>query len=215
MRLTTKIATSGISGLSRFPTPRATFDQCLNEQGRLDPIKARHALNCEQIQIGSNDDIPCMAFTFEFLRQMEAVSSHFEPKAKLDTKNEARCERNLKKGRYAFCRTDITSCLDGIHVKLSIHNPREVVGNTENYARIFGVFCARILLYLKSSITTTTVHLLEGEGAEGIYEEGQMEEQRAVNARKRKTCPNRKNGCFCSPIDKTCPLYENGKCREP
>lgn len=225
MRLTTKIATSGVSGLSRFPTPRATFDECLGPDGRLDMTKARVALDCEQIQVGSNDDLKCLAFTFEYLRQMRSVANHLDPD-NASTKEvplanaprqsgETRCERNMRKGRYAYCRTDITSCQDGIHVKLSVQNPKEVVGVTENFARMFAIMCARILLYLKDNISTTTLHLIEGEGAKAIYEEAFAEEEKCALARKRKSCRRLKNGCYCSPIDVSCPLYCNGKCKEP
>ena len=62
MRLTAKIATAGVAGLSRFPVANYTIDECTAPDGRLDPAKTRRALDVEQVQIGSKDDLRVLAY---------------------------------------------------------------------------------------------------------------------------------------------------------
>ena len=231
MRIVAKIATAGVSGLSRFPFPSATLQECLNAEGHLDEAKARRALDCDQIQVGSKDDRRTLAFGFEYLTQIESVVRHLAEqinrqgdaqasvrdaekgyRAYAETPGDRRCERNMEKGRYAFVRTDITSCADGIHVKLTIQNPKGVVGNAERFARDCGVMYARILIFLRSKITTSPIILLEGDGAKGIYDEAEEMNRRDDLAKKRSSCPNLHNG-FCSPSNPSCPLYSTGRCR--
>ena len=230
MRIVAKIATAGVAGLSRFPVPNATIEECLTPDGRLDEYKARHALNCDQVQIGSKDDRRVIAFTMEYLKQMRSVVEHLAERVGPDaasvddekgfrtsaaTKNDRRCERNMKRGRHAFCRTDITGCADGIHARLTVQNPREAMGAAENFARDFAVMCARILIYLRENITTTHITLIEGDGASGVFADAAELDRRCALQRMRETCPNRVNGRYCSPIRPDCPLYQNGKCKEP
>ena len=235
MRIVAKIATAGVSGLSRFPFPNASIDECLTPDGRLDEIKVRKALDCEQVQVASTDDLRVLAFAMEYLKQMASVVKHLADNLNRDgevaaavsdvdtsanyrtapaTLGDRRCERNMNKGRFAFCRTDITGCADGIHAKLTIQNPRGVVGNAECFARDFAMMCARILLYLRENITTTRITLLEGEGASGIYAAAEDMNRRCDLAKLRASCAKCING-YCSPSTPDCPLYHNGKCKEP
>ena len=120
MRIVAKIATAGVAGLSRFPVPNATIEECLTPDGRLDEYKARHALNCDQVQIGSKDDRRVIAFTMEYLKQMRSVVEHLAERVGPDaasvddekgfrtsaaTKNDRRCERNMKRGRRGGARS--------------------------------------------------------------------------------------------------------------
>jgi len=231
MRIVAKIATAGVAGLSRFPVANAEIDECLTPDGHLDESKARAALNCEQVQIASTDDRRVIAFGLEYLKQMESIVRHLAEninaqgettaavtdekgcRTEAVTPGDRACERRMKKGRFAFCRTDITSCADGIHVKLTVQNPREVVGHTESFAYEFAVMCARILIYLKAEITTTDIVLIEGEGASGVFADAAAMNRRDDLRKLRDGCPNRVNG-YCSPCKPDCPLYANGKCKE-
>ena len=231
MRIVAKIATAGVAGLSRFPVANAEIDECLTPDGRLDEAKARAALNCEQVQIGQKDDRRVIAFSLEYLKQMrsvverlaENINAQGEVAASVTdekgyrteavTPGDRACERRMKKGRFAFCRTDITSCADGIHVKLTVQNPREVVGHTESFAYEFAVMCARILIYLREAITTTDLVLIEGEGAQGVYADAAAMNRRDDLRKLRDGCERLRNG-YCSPCKPDCPLYNNGKCKE-
>ena len=233
MRITAKIATAGEAGLSRFPCPNAEIDECLGPDGRMVESKVRRALDCEQVQVGSKDDLPTLAFSMEYLKQMRSVVENLARKLNENggyeasvaddrgvrtegaTDGDRRCERNMKKGRFAFFRTDVTDCLDGIHVKLSVQNPRGVVGNAENFAREFAVMCARILLYLKGEITASQIVLIEGDGCRGVFAEAQEQEDWWALAKRRAECPRLAKGRFCTPIDPSCPLYRNGECMRP
>lgn len=234
MRLTMKIATSGTAGLSRFPVPDATIDECTDENGRFDEAAARAALDCQQIQIGSKDDRRVIAFTMEYLRQLRSVVERLAENINADkagdcaaavtdekgvrteaqTPADRRCERNMEKGRVAYVRLDITGCRDGIHAKLSVANPRETVGGAEAFAREYAVMCARILVYLRANITTAKIALVEGEGAAGVFADAEDLDRRDDLAKMRGQCERLHNGS-CSPCKFDCPLYESGKCRNP
>lgn len=231
MRIVAKIATAGVAGLSRFPVSKYTIDECL-VNGRLDPIKTRQALNVEQVQIGSRDDFPVLAFTLEYLTQQrsvvermaeninhsgETVATVTEDKGirtEAATLGDGKCERNMRRNRVAYVRTDISNCTDGLHVKLSVLNPKEVVGHTEKFAREYALICARIFLYLRDNIKTTKITLIEGEGVSGLYAEAELMNKQQDLSSLRKSCNRLHNG-NCSPCKFDCPLYHNGKCRDP
>lgn len=228
MRITAKIATAGVAGLSRFPVPNATIDECLAPDGRLDESKARAALNVDQIRVASTDTRRTVAFSMEYLKQIRSVVEHLAASLGADasvddergyrteaqTAGDRRCERNMRRNRVAYVRTDVTDCLDGIHVKLTVANPRETVGNAECFAHDYAVMCARVLNYLKDNITTARIVLIEGEGAAGIYDEARRLDERCDLRRRREGCANLRNG-YCSPCQPDCPLYRNGKCKDP
>lgn len=231
MRITAKIATAGVAGLSRFPVPNYTIDECASVDGRLDPAKTRRALDVEQVQIGSRDDNRVLAFALEYLTQQRSVVEKMAENLNRDgvaasvtdekgvrteaaTPGDLRCERNMKRDRVAYVRTDITGCADGIHVKLSVMNPRVVVGNAEPFAREYALICARILIYLREAITATRIVLIEGEGAYGVYSDAEAMNRRDDLAKLRASCDRLHNG-NCSPCKFDCPLYRNGKCLDP
>jgi hypothetical protein len=236
MRIIAKVSTAGIAGLSRFPVPNAEIEDCLTPDGRLDESKARAALNVDQVQFSSADDIRSIAFAFEYLKQTRSVVERLAARVNEDgdceavveevphvpdvrtessTDSDRRCERNMAKGRFCYVRTDIAARERGIVARLSVANPREVAGAAERFARDYALMCARILLYLRENISTTPVILVEGDGAQGIFAEAAGMDRACDLAKLREKCPNRVNGCYCSPINPVCPLYANGKCKDP
>lgn len=235
MKITSKIATSGTAGMSRFPIPNADIDECRNDKGFLDEMKVRSALSVDQIQIGQKDDKPVVVFAIEYLHQLRSVVTYMSDHIKTanererkqrvhahaDSAADKRCERRLNKGRHAFATTVITSCLDGLHVKLSYANPRGVVGDAERLAHDYTVMCARILIYLQQEVTACKITLIEGENCAGILEEARKDNAIAEEYSRRKelsamrvACPNRQGG-FCSPSNPKCSLYCNGRCLDP
>lgn len=231
MRLNAKVATAGKAGLYRFPAAKASIDECLTPDGRFDEGKARAALNTEQIQVGQKDDRRVIAFTMEFLKQQESVVRRMAEKVNADgvcaavtdadgyrttaaTMGDRHCESRMDKGRNVYVRTDITGCADGIHVKLSTGNPHGVVGYSEEFARECAIMLARILIYLRGEITTTKLTLIEGKGAEGVFAEAEELDRRDDLAKMRAACERLHNG-HCSPCKFDCPLYANGKCKDP
>ena len=231
MRITAKISAAGASSLHRFPVAQYSIDECKSEGRGLDLSKVRKALDVDGVQMGSRDDMPVLAFGLEYLFQQQSVVEHLAEKmnrqgdceagvreagirTEAATPGDRRCERRMNKDLVAYVRTDITSCADGIHVKLSVMNPREVVGNAIVYAREFAVMCARILIYLREAIITAPIVLLEGEGASGIFADADAMNRRDDFEKKRKSCPSHRNG-FCSPSNPTCPYFSSGRCLPP
>lgn len=88
------------------------------------------------------------------------------------------------------------------------------MGGAELFARDYAVMCARILNYLKDSITTARITLVEGEGCGGAFAEARELDATCDLAKRRASCPNRVSG-HCSPIVPACPCYDAGRCREP
>lgn len=237
MRITAKISSSAGAGLSRFPCLNSKMDDCLDSSGVLDEGKMRRALDCEQITFGSRDTRRVLCFALEYLEQMESVITKLSQELNRDgsqvatvervesgasvphrvaqTPGDRACERRMKRGRHAYCRTDITDCADGIHVRLSVQNPRDVVGNAEALAREYAVICARVLRYIKTNIHTAEIHLIEGDGAQGVLSDAAEADLACELRARRASCPNLTATGYCSPICPRCALYEKGRCREP
>lgn len=233
MRIDAKIASAGAGGISRFPVLNATIDECIGPNGRLDPALVRKSLDVEQVQIGSKDDMRVMAFAMEYLTLQRAIVERLAAQIEKDgecaasvsdstsgnrkdaTQFDRRSERRLNKGYVVYVRTDITGCQDGIHAKLSVRNPKGIVGNAESFARDYALRSARILNYMKGNIKTTAVVLIEGEGATGLFAEARGIDRMDDLERRRASCNRLVSGCFCSPADPACPLYKNGRCQAP
>lgn len=232
MRIVAKIASAGTGGVSRFPVLNASIDECLGPDGHLDPALVRKSLDLEQVQFGSKDDLRVMAFAMEYLTLQRSIVERLAAQiekggecaatvADVPTHrqepvvpSDQRSERRLNRGRVVYVRTDITGCADGIHAKLSVQNPKGVVGHSESFARDYALMCARMLNYLKDNIKTSEIVLIEGEGVAGIYDEARNRDREDELSRRRATCHRRILGGFCSPSDPSCPLFKNGRCIE-
>lgn len=243
MRITARIATAGQAGMSRFPVPSKTVDECKKPDGTLDDGLVSQALNCEGVMSSSDDNLAVKAFTLEYLKQQRSVverlaetgygsvategdeqtSVHTTAKTRLD----ASCERRLAKGRCAFVRSDIDMRQGRIRVRLSYANPREVVGYTEEFAGYYAEMCARILVYLRAEfkrLSNQEILLVEGENCAGIFKRAEdandwFDRRDAARAdverrnAKRRSCPSMVNG-YCSPSNPKCECYLNGRCVE-
>ena len=230
MRLTSRIATAGDAGLSRFPVTACTIEEMCNKKGEIDEAKARKALNGEGIT--QSKDVYALAA--EYLKQMRRVietmaqnSSELKAEVKPDHdpfSSDSSCEKRMAKGRYAFVRVDINRLpsKNACKIRLGYANPRNVVGETENFARDFAVMQARILVYIATEMANvgTKIILEEGDNCRGIFREADwrnrkeqlVKSTRAMNE-KRETCPNRK-GDLCSPINVKCGCYHDGRCEK-
>ena len=233
MRITSRITTAGEAGLSRFPVAACSIEEMCNEKGELDESKARKALNVEGITHSKDDDILVYALAAEFLKQLCRVvegmvkTTQNDAAATLIPDNSTitsddRCEKRMLKGRYAFVRVDISRLpsKNACKIRLGYANPRNVIGETENFARDFAVVQARILVYIATEMadTGTKIILVEGDNCRGVFREAEwlnrkeqvVKSARAMNE-KRETCPNRK-GSLCSPINVKCGCYHDGRC---
>lgn len=234
MRITSRIATAGEAGLSRFPVAKCTMDEMCNKKGSIDEAKARKALDGEGITWAKDDDILVIAVAAEFLSQQRSVIEGMakdskEMNASLKSERDPfspkdPCERRMAKGRFAFVRVDITrqTSKNACRVKLGYANPRNVVGETENFAHDFAVMQARILVYIATEMANvgTKIILEEGDNAKGIFREAEWRNRKEQVVKsletmneKRETCPNRKVN-LCSPIKPKCGCYHCGRCEK-
>ena len=230
MRITTLIATSGKSGVSRFPVAKASIDECKSDKGDgLDEIKLRKALDCDGILFSSKDNAPVFAFAIEFLRRIRSVvermSANEGPRDAGAAHRERRCQQRIDRGRTAFVRVDVTWTGGHIRVRLGSGNPRDVVGNAEACASIYAEMCSRVLVYMQGVFMDRRrmhIELAEGPGCEGIFDRARKmndwfdrrdaakAEVDAANTR-RAACQFRVSG-FCSPPQPGCRCYRNGRC---
>ena len=234
MRMVARIATAGVSGLSRFPVMETTIEECLNEKGELVESKIRAALNIEGVTFSSKDNLPVMHFCAEFMKQVRSVVDQM---AKKDGSNvrtgatsecDSKCDRRRGKGLFAYVRVDVDFVGDHLRARLGYSNPKNVVGFTELFAKDFAEMCARILNYMAGEFARVAgikVELVGGENCEDIYEEARQTEdwiarkkeavkERDALAEKREHCPYRRLG-FCSPVQVGCPCLKDGYCVEP
>ena len=77
-----------------------------------------------------------------------------------------------------------------------------------------GVFVLDGEKLLREAITTARIVLIEGEGAQGVYSDADAMNRRDDLAKLRASCDRLHNGS-CSPCKFDCPLYRNGKCKDP
>lgn len=211
MRIVAKIATAGGAGLSRFPCLPCKVEELTGPDGRISDSRLRAALVMDQVTIGGKDELPELVFGAEYMGQVKNAIIKLSEKVNEDGEcssavedcdgdgssdgSDHRCERNMKRGRFVYCRTDITGCQDGIHAKLTVKNPRGVVGSAELFAYEYAVMCARILLYIKSQIHTTGVVLLEGEGCAGVIEAAKRSDAESEAARKAEVLKIKRANC--------------------
>lgn len=118
MRITTRIATAGKSGLSRFPVPDIDIDDCKDAEGHLDENKARRALSIEGVQWSNDDNRAIIAFVLEYLRQLKSVVNKISEDPKNDcrvsaeTKGDSSCQRRMRRGSCARRSFTMSSPID-------------------------------------------------------------------------------------------------------
>ena len=230
MRITTLIATSGKSGLSRFPVAKASLDECKSDNGEgLDESKLRRALSCDGIMFSSKDNLPVLAFGIEFLRQIRSVvercTADEGPREPGAEQRERRCQRRMDTGRTAFVRVDVTWTGGHIRVRLGSANPRDVVGSAQVCADIYAEMCSRVLVYMQDVFMDRRklgIELVEGPGCDGFFDRARKmndwfdrrdaakSKVDAANARRR-SCGFMVAG-FCTPSHPGCRCYRNGRC---
>lgn len=243
MRITAKIATAGVAGMSRFPLV-VDATACCDEEGRFDEAKARRALaGVGLIQFSSDDDRRVLAFALEYLKQQRAVVRHLaeateaKPEAERTGKEahdeattvaDRRCERNLARGRVCYVRTDVTARAHDIRIRIDVQNPRGQVGWTEGFARDYAILCARCVNWIVDSMAKKYpgfhgFALEAGPGCPRVFEQAR-EMERLSDAREaaqklnamRESCAARR-GAYCGkPFaeGRGCPCYRNGRCEE-
>lgn len=229
MRITVKIATAGTAGISEFPIPNATVDECKDARGALDEAKVRKALACDGILFSSKDNLSVLAFCLEFLRQLHAVVHNMmKSRGETGDSKTTRCSRRMKRGYFAYVRIDARWVSDRVRVTMNVDDPKAVAGNTNEFAELFCEMCARILIYIKEAYDnhgSSELEYIEGKGCEGILEMARevnawyIEKERIIreveecNAR-RGSCPQRIAGDFCRFCPEGgCRCFHNGYCK--
>ena len=218
--------------MTRFPTVDVSANIAFKD-GRFDEGAARAYL-AESTNSGfiiwGNDSRAVVAFAYEFLSQLTAVTRHVESDSETTAHVSAqsaadrRLESRMERGRFAYTRFDITGKAGGVRVRVSCANPKDIPGTALASARRFGVYACRVLLYLKRELERgrKDVHItLEGVGDmadifdEAAWNDRRQEEKDAVtfaNAERAKCA--RRLGEYCSPSDPGCRCYRDGRCVE-
>lgn len=220
MRITTRLATAGESGFLSMPMMRHPAEHYMLGLRRLDePAVRREFADHPGITMSSDDDRDTLSFAVELLDRMRKSMSLYmdmsdDVRQTDDGTPKTAAQRRYDKGRTTFVRVDIARIVGGFRVRVSASNPREVVGCSEEFARIYAQAFADNVTAIADSLAAEGVKtvLQDGEGCEGVFAESRRRNDRWVVKSRHANCPKRING-FCSPSDPGCELYKNGRCR--
>lgn len=224
MRITTKLATAGEkSGYLSMPAmshPASYYT--LGDRG-LDEDKVRRELNDhEGIQISNDDDRDTLSFSVELLDRMKTAmarlmerDSEVRPVRKGDKKTTA--QRRFDRGMFVFVRVDVRrNGGGGFRVAVSASDPKGVVGNAAEFARIYSQAFADNILAIADSLKKegVPVVLIEKEGCAGVFARARVRIDHQILCERLEKCPCR-HGVQCSPVQRNCELFnkDTGRCR--
>lgn len=223
MRITTRLATAGEAGFLSMPALRHSADHYM-AGGKFDQDAVRRDLaNTPGVQISSDDAGDTLSFAAELLDRMKrSMAEHMrrheetKPAERGPDAHKTAAERRFDKGRTTFVRVDIGRLVTGFRVRISASNPRNVVGRSEEFARIYAqAFADNVVAIadaLRAEASKTLVTLQEGEGCEGVFAEARRRNDLWAAKARHVACPNRM-GDYCSPGVPACELYRDGRCR--
>lgn len=216
--------------LTKFPLFESI--DAVKTDGRIDDGKVRRELR-EWVDLGyitfGDDNHAVLSLAVEFLRQLTSVSQSSDKDAETrahlgpQSKHDSIMEKRYARGQFAYTRVKITSNANGIRVRVSAENPKEVVGSAMKSVRDFAAYICRIFMYLKREIEKDVgreLIRLEGEGTNAdIFDYAdfirlrrlELDRVDELNA-KRSSCPNMRAGNLCSPSDFGCKCFARGFC---
>lgn len=219
MRITTRLATAGESGFLSMPMMRYEAEHYMLDSRRLDEAAVRREFaDHSGITMSSDDGVDTLSFAVELLDRMrKSMARHMDKsgdvrQADAGTPKTA-AQRRYDKGRTTFVRVDIARVVGGFRVRISADNPKEVVGHSEEFARIYAQAFADNVTAIADSLAEEGVKtiLQDGSNCEGMFAESRRRNDLWAAKLRHESCPKRVNG-FCSPSDPGCELYRNGKC---
>ena len=221
MRITSRFSCAAMGGFMSIPM-MAHEMSWYYPNGELDMGRVRSELSEHPtFTLSSDDNRAVYAFAIEFLDRVRIMmdrfmSTHKGIRLSDGTQPKTSAEKRFEKGRFTFVRVDIRIRMsDGsFRIKLEAANPKNVVGNAEEFARIIAQAYADNLLELKDEFEKekVKVELVEGEGCKGIFARSRERNERLRILEEHKDCKNRIGG-QCSPCNFNCELFANGRCR--
>ena len=219
MRITTRLATAGESGFLSMPMMKHGAEHYMLGPRSLDEAAIRREFaDNPGITMSSDDDRDTLSFTVELLDRMRKSMSRYmdrtddvKPVDAATPKTAA--QRRYDKGRTTFVRVDIARVVGGFRVRVSAANPKEVVGRSEEFARIYAQAFADNVTAIADALAEEGVKtvLQDGEGCEGVFAESRRRNDLWAMKLRHMDCPRRING-FCSPSEPGCEMYRNGRC---
>lgn len=223
MRLTYKFSTAGASGMAKMPMLRHDGEWYLGPDNMLDDAKVRTELrDHSQVMFSSDDDRTVITFAVEFMdrvklswqRRMEDKTSGLTEVANKPSGTPlTTAEKRMENDRVCYVRVDIGSVTGAIRVKLSVGNPRNTVGHSEEMAGYVAQTFADTLTAIRDDLNGIGggVVFVEGDGCEGMFAKSVERNRLAFLREKLWDCPNRING-YCSPCKPECEFCKNGRC---
>jgi len=218
VRITTRIFAAGNRSLTRIPLANAAMKDCLDANGKLDPVKAQLAFavpttaEYAPFVSDSSDDVCVHYAALTFLKCFHDAYAEVvaNDAANCDdhavTRQDAILVKRMDGGKYVFSRMDIKRTREGVRVRLTYANPHEIVGQAIVEARTYTETCAQMWLRIAKQIPWLTV-----EADADILADARVKNQAAEDRSKYGGCERRVNG-YCSPCQFDCKFYRNGRC---
>lgn len=231
MRITYQQACAGMdAGISRFPCPNAkSITECFTD-GMPDRVKLLSALAISGIQVGSNDRDAVLCFGLDFairfnewMRDIMNASPESVSITAADSRGRSPVDRNMRKGRIAYARVHVSSRLsdNSIVVRVQYGNPKNVVGQAEEFSRDIAITCVQLadqLADIWNEDSRLRVVVEEHEDSKGLLTDARNDfEERMLRSKWRK-CGHHRNGMCCASEDGTppefsCKCFVNGYCK--
>lgn len=222
MKITAFVATAGAGGFMGVPCLPFPGEHYIHPDGTFDEAETRRALaGTKGVQFSSKDNRASLMFTVEFLDRtrlsMDRLMAN-EPgvrkKQATDTEM-TRAEQKYEKGKIAYASVTIRASGTGLHAIVSAKNPKEVVGGTELFAKLYAQTFADNLVAIADAMKEAQdipVILEEGEGCEGVLAAARERNDTQARRNRHEFCVNRVHG-YCSPSNPACECYrKGGKC---
>lgn len=233
MRITYQQACSGTdTGITRFPNPRVRkVSDAFDERGFPDHAKLVSALSVDGITIGSKDRDAALCFGLDFALQFHRWMGEIRDEAPdevtimpLNERGNSPADRKMRKGRVAFARVHVTSRLEdkAVVFRAEYANPRNAVGDAENFAHDIAIMCVQIAQCLAKSwnkdAPNVRVVIEEHESCPGLIAEADADLKERILRTKWKMCGHYCNGmCVANssgePPEFSCECFHNGNCK--
>lgn len=224
MRITTRLATAGSAGFMSMPVLPRPAESYVNDEVGVDEAAIRRDMaDTPGVQFSSDDRGDTLAFTVELLDRMKSLMNGKiaadcgVSKAGGDGRKSA-AEHRFARGKFAFVRVDVGRVRGGLRARISTANPRNAVGQTEQFAGIYAQAFADNLVDMAESLATHGVHVevVEGDGCTGVVAEAKARLAAAATMARHAECPGHRhetpNGLMCAPCVFSCELYRDGRC---
>lgn len=185
MKITLNTSAGNGDGISRFPTLRIPYDECINPDGTPNRLKLIQALTTKDnsIVIGGGDDVVVLQAAATILEELNARcdtiaamskgAAWVQGEAEMANPKGA-AEKRMNKGAVANCKMRLSyrSTTNDVCVRISYNHHTACGGNAYEYAKDLAILVAQVCFEVRDmfiqSKSPVKLTVADGEGCEGL-----------------------------------------------